>query len=377
MKITYITYQGIPSTNTYAHGIWTFSIIKHLVKKNYEVDLVFPLREKNSTSDVSKLQDYYEMNLDFEVNPTKHYLPFGRINIFTKYMYIFSHILWAYYVTRKYKDQHTNIIFTLSDWVFYFLSKKNVRVIYECHNVTNIRKKLVSKSLESINSKIICINKYIKEDLNLKDGDNITVLESGFDQDLFYDSSSKHDKIKIVYSGNLQRFGKSRGVVEIIEYFLESKYSKSTELHIFGGPDDIANNLNSQFKSENVYIHGHVKRSELAAVLSEAQIGILTNDDSIHSQRHTSPMKYYEYLGSGMNVIATNSLAHKDLPIQYAINYFDLNDKESFFVALDNAIKNYDDEKVIDVSKLTMDYRMNKFIDFVNARPEGLEPSTP
>ena len=309
MKITYITYQGIPSTNTYAHGIWTFSIIKHLVKKNYEVDLVFPLREKNSTSDVSKLQDYYEMNLDFEVNPTKHYLPFGRINIFTKYMYIFSHILWAYYVT--------------------------------------------------------------------KDGVNITVLESGFDQDLFYDSSSKHDKIKIVYSGNLQRFGKSRGVVEIIEYFLESKYSKSSELHIFGGPDDIANNLNSQFKSENVYIHGHVKRSELAAVLSEAQIGILTNDDSIHSQRHTSPMKYYEYLGSGMNVIATNSLAHKDLPIQYAINYFDLNDKESFFVALDNAIKNYDDEKVIDVSKLTMDYRMNKFIDFVNARPEGLEPSTP
>ena len=78
-----------------------------------------------------------------------------------------------------------------------------------------------------------------------------------------------------------------------------------------------------------------------------------------------------------MNVMATNSLAHKDLPIQNAINYFDLNDKESFFDALDNAIKNYDDEKVIDVSKLTMDYRMNKFIDFVNARPEGLEPSTP
>ena len=67
----------------------------------------------------------------------------------------------------------------------------------------------------------------------------------------------------------------------------------------------------------------------------------------------------------------------KTSPIQNAINYFDLNDKESFFDALDNAIKNYDDEKVIDVSRLTMDYRMNKLIDFVNARPEGLEPSTP
>ena len=90
------------------------------------------------------------------------------------------------------------------------MSKKNVRVIYECHNVTNIRKKLSQKSLESINSKIICINKYIKEDLNLKDGINITVLESGFDQDLFYDSSSKHDKIKIVYSWKFTKIWKKQ-----------------------------------------------------------------------------------------------------------------------------------------------------------------------
>ena len=90
----------------------------------------FPHNFENKTDEgLWSFNEMMEMNLDFEVNPTKHYLPFGRINIFTKYMYIFSHILWAYYVTRKYKDQHTNIIFTLSDWVFYFLSKKNVRVI--------------------------------------------------------------------------------------------------------------------------------------------------------------------------------------------------------------------------------------------------------
>ena len=51
-------------------------------------------------------------------------------------------------------------VFTLSDWVFYFLSRKNVRVVYECHDLTNIRKKLVSESLTSNNSKIICINKF-------------------------------------------------------------------------------------------------------------------------------------------------------------------------------------------------------------------------
>ena len=78
-----------------------------------------------------------------------------------------------------------------------------------------------------------------------------------------------------------------------------------------------------------------------------------------------------------MNVVATDSLAHKELPIQSAINYFDLNDKTSFINALDNAIKDYEDTEKIDVSKLTLEYRMRKVIDFITARPEGLEPSTP
>ena len=187
----------------------------------------------------------------------------------------------------------------------------------------------------------------------------------------------KNGKMKIVYSGNLQRFGKNRGVYEIIEYFLESRFSDIFELHIFGGPDEIANNLKNQLKEDSVFIHGHTKRSELSKVLSVSHFGILTNVDSIHAQRHTSPVKYYEYLGSGMNVIATNSLAHQELPVQSAINYFDLDDKQSFLQALENAINDYDKAKKIDISELTLDYRMNKVIDFIEARPEGFEPSTP
>ena len=377
MNITYITYQGIPSYNTFAYGICTFSTIKHFVKNNFKVNLIFPLREKNATTNISVLQEFYEMYLDFEINPTKHYLPFGRIKIFEKYMYIISHILWAYYVTRKIKKNETNIIFTLSDWVFYFLSRKNVRVVYECHDLTNIRKKLVSKSLTSNNSKIICINKYIKDDLNLKESSNVIVLENGYDEDIFYNNPEKNGKMKIVYSGNLQRFGKNRGVDEIIEYFLESRFRDIFELHIFGGPDEAANELKNQFKDDSLFIHGHTKRSELSKVLSTSHFGILTNINSVHAQRHTSPVKYYEYLGSGMKVIATNSLAHKELPFQNEINYFDLEDKQSFQEALEVASKAYDNTEKIDISALTLEYRMSRVIDFIEARPEGLEPSTP
>ena len=68
MNITYITYQGIPSYNTFAYGICTFSTIKHFVKNNFKVNLIFPLREKNATTNISVLQEFYEMYLDFEMS---------------------------------------------------------------------------------------------------------------------------------------------------------------------------------------------------------------------------------------------------------------------------------------------------------------------
>ena len=77
-----------------------------------------------------------------------------------------------------------------------------------------------------------------------------------------------------------------------------------------------------------------------------------------------------------MNVVATNSLAHNELPIQNSIFYFDLDEKISFTKALNDAIENIDNSKSPDVHQLTLKYRMNKVIDFIKARPEGLEPST-
>ena len=62
---------------------------------------------------------------------------------------------------------------------------------------------------------------------------------------------------------------------------------------------------------------------------------------------------------------------------QNSIFYFDLDEKISFTKALNDAIENIDNNKSHDVHQLTLKYRMNKVIDFIKARPEGLEPSTP
>ncbi len=377
MKITYVTYQGIPSYNTYAYGICTFSTIKYLRKNNIDVDLIFPLREKNATTDVNELKRFYEIDEDFVIKATKHFLPFGRVKFLEKYMYISSHILWSFYVSNKIAREKDLIVFTLSDWVFYFLSRKGKNVVYECHDLTNLRKKLVKKAMNSKNSKIICINKFIKEDLKLESENNVTVLENGYEQDIFSKLNQKDEKIKIIFSGNLQRFGKSRGVEEIIDYFINSKFYQNAELHIFGGPPEYSQNLKQKYKNQNIHVHGHTTRRELSKVLSSAHVGIMCNTESTHAERHTSPVKYYEYLGSGMVVVATNSKAHELLPYQNQIYYFDLDSKSSFLNALENALDHKEEEKPSNVDSLSLEHRINKVINFINARPEGLEPSTP
>ena len=376
-KITYITYQGIPSLSTIAHGIHTFSNIKYFAKNDYKVNLIFPLREKGSTTDINKLKNFYEIDEDFEIQATKHYLPFGRVRILKKYMYIFSHIIWSFYVSNKISREKDLYVFTLSDWVFYFLSRKGINVVFECHDITKLRTKIVNRAMNSGNSKLICINKFIKEDLELDSEKNVIVLENGYDSDLFKKLNEKDEKTKIIFSGNLQRFGKSRGIEEIINYFINSEFSVSAELHIYGGPEDYALKIKDQYKNQNVFIHGHIKRKQLSKILSSSHIGIMCNTDSMHAERHTSPVKYFEYLGSGLTVVATNSLAHKQLPFQEQIYYFDLERKDSFLSALEKALKQRASNKPHNIESLTLENRMKKLVKFINARPEGLEPSTP
>ena len=56
-RISYITYQSFPSEK--ANTIQTISNIKYFVKAGIEVALYFPLREKESNSDLTHIQNVY------------------------------------------------------------------------------------------------------------------------------------------------------------------------------------------------------------------------------------------------------------------------------------------------------------------------------
>lgn len=380
MELIYITYQAIPS-NT-AHGVHTFSLIKNFARNHINVSLVYPLREKNKIKSIDKLREKYGFIDNFEIKPTRHFLPFGKVKIFPRITYIFSNAVWSYFVSKTYSKSQYKYIFTLSDWVFYFLSKKGKNIIFECHNLTKLRIRILKKALSSnINSKVVFINDLIRQDAGFEKDSQVYVLESGYDHDLFTnDDKPDNEKKKIIFSGNLLRFEEDRGIKEILNYFIELKLKQNYQLHIVGGPEEYVNELKesiSNLENSEIFFYGHKDRVDLAKILNSADIGLMVNKFSKHSERHTSPLKYFEYLGSGLTVVATEVDSHKILPYSEKINFFNLNDKDSFHKAIIESSNIVGNDYEIELSKLTNDYRTKKLIEIFTARPEGLEPSTP
>ena len=102
--------------------------------------------------------------------------------------------------------------------------------------------------------------------------------------------------------------------------------------------------------------------------MKSSEIGLLTNSDSNkHSTHYTSPLKYFEYLYSGLKILAVDFPAHQNLPFSNNIAFFENNNTQSF---LKNALLNIKDKKYLDkklLSEVTLDSRIKKIIEFINS----------
>ena len=368
-NLTYITYQTFPAFT--ANSIQTMSNIKYLVKQDFNVTLFFPLREKTSTDNLKKLKEFYSIREDFKIIGSKHSLPFGKINVFNRVLFLFSHLIWSYTnVNKLIKEKPSSeLFFTRSDWVFFFLSRKNRKVVFECHQYTKIRKYLINKALKKETSKIIFLNKNLKDDYekkyNLKN--NYIILHNGVDVENYSSDNNKNDH-EIIFVGKLKRFGETRNIDFLLQAIksLDEKYS----LKIVGAEKSEIIELEKQARrlgiEKRIKIYSRVDYSKVAKCLLSSSFGILINSSSnTHSTSYTSPLKYFEYLAAGLKIIAVDFPSHRNLPFSENIEYYKEGNLESFVSAIERAryIKNPDIDLL---KKISLETRAKKISEFIN-----------
>ena len=360
----YITYQTFPADT--ANSLQTISNLKYFVKNNYEVNLYFPLREKNSSKELENIQKKYNFNEIINVFGSSHPYPFGKLHFFNRFFYHLSHFLWARKTSKNFTDAQNkgDYFLTRSDWALYFLSKKNLNIIFECHQYSKLRNYIFKKVSRLNNVKIIYLNELIKKEFNTTPQKSL-ILASGVDKELFQ-NIPKNKKIenKIVFVGNLLRFGKQRNLEKIFSVF---QNLEEFSLTIIGGPaseSDRLKNIVRKLNLSNVTIRGRLSRQETINEILSSSYGLLINSDDKHSRLFTSPLKYFEYLAADLKVIAVNFPSHNLLPEQSNIYYFENDDLDSLKQSIYRASENRFID--VDIEKYSLNNRVKQIINFFN-----------
>tara|TARA_B100001996_G_C18608415_1_gene572722 strand:- start:10 stop:1155 length:1146 start_codon:yes stop_codon:yes gene_type:complete len=377
-KLTYLTYQTFPAET--ANSIQSISMIKYFIKNGFKLTLVFPNRSEKSTEEISELKKFYNFSEDFEIRLLKHnylFKDYKKKVLFKKFRFNISHFFWAKSAVKNIikSDLSDNLFFTRSDWVFYFLTKKNKKVIFECHQVSKIRKFVINSVKNSSNSKIIFTSELLSKEFRLNN--NYIVLPNAYDEEFFDKKKNKRKENQIVFVGNLLRFNSDRNIKFLIKTFQSPKLNKY-KLVIVGGPNSYKEELIKSTKlnnQSNIKILGQLNREETINIIEESVAGVLINSSSNkHSTHHTSPLKYFEYLRGGLKILAVDFPSHRDLPFAENILYFEENNEDSLIKATaDIPMKEAVSKE--EVEKFSYNSRVHEIMRFI-ARLEGFEPPT-
>ena len=287
-------------------------------------------------------------------------------------------MIWSFYVSYfRLKSKSEDLYITRSDWIFYFLSRKNTNILFECHAESKLRKILLKSSLKNKNSKVIFVSEPLKNlysHLNISN-EQCKVIENGFRSDLFDAKVIKNSK-QVIFVGRLLRFEKTRGIEFIIDSFRDVRL-KDYSLIVVGGPKYYSDKLDTMVrksKSKNIKIIGHLNQEDTSEFLMTSEIGLMINsNDHINNLKYTFPLKYFEYLAANLRVVGVNFSSHKSLPFSENISFFDYGNKDQFIEAIISANSSQNIDK-LDISKYSYKNRVKNIIKF--ARLEGLEPPT-
>lgn len=343
-KLVYLTYQTFPSRK--ANTIQTIDNLNYLAKY-FDIELIFPLRDKSSTDDINVLKDSYKINESIKFNGLKHNYPFGKIKIVENILFQFSQFMWARKTIKSRVFDSSEIFFTRSDWIFYFLSKANKSVVFECHQLSKVRKFVMNSSIKYKNSKIIFLNNNLVTDSKINIDlykEKLKVIHNGVDSELFNNEFIKN-KNEVVFIGNLTRFEESRNLDFYISSFKNKKMPKNMIFTIIGHPSTEVERLKKFIEKNDlqkkVSVKNYMQHKKVIEAMEKSSIGLLINTEgNQHSIKYTSPLKYFEYLYAGLKIVAVNFPAHVELPFSENINFFKMDDEDSFIESIKEAQNN-------------------------------------
>jgi glycosyltransferase involved in cell wall biosynthesis len=334
MKLYYIALARIPTEK--AHGLTIAKSCEAFGNEGVDVTLVIPRRVNDLLDDVYTA---YNLKRTFTVKfvPIIDLLRLSKSDLTFRVQAITFYISACLYML--FKSRSNTIIYTRQP-LFALLSFVGFRVVYECHHVFN--KSNLFFMLCHRAYKIVTISHALKHAFTEHgfDDQNILVAPSGVDLTTFEIETLQTDARRelglpmetplIVYTGNFTTMGADKGIADIIQSL--TKIPQVIFVAVGGSAGDMQdyNTLAQKNGVETqVRLFGSAPQSKLAVYQRAADILLMPFPDTPHYRNHMSPVKMFEYMASGVPIIAS------DLPTIREV----LNEHNAMIVAPGNSME--------------------------------------
>lgn len=325
MKMIYCMFARMPTE--LAHGVQIAHMCEAFAEAGLDVELVLP-RRKNSIK--QNLFDYYGVKRNFTVM----YLPVLDLVGWSRWGYYLSDLSFLcavkWYTWRKQVD----ILYTrdlLAGWVF-------SGHVLELHALPARISRGVSWLWKRAAAWLVKTS-YIQQTLieNGVPAERIYVAKNGVDLEAFIDLPSKEEvrgRLGLSLTSPIVMYVGSFFVHawKGVDVLLEAKRSlpRSVQLVLVGGsPADVAR-VRSSYAGQEVQAVSHVPNKEVPLWLKAADVLVLPNKKGYEeSERCTSPLKLFEYLASGVPVVASDLPSIREIVSEQEVSFVEPNNPQT------------------------------------------------
>ncbi|MBX4197914.1 glycosyltransferase [Candidatus Parcubacteria bacterium] len=303
MNISYIAHIRLPTEK--AHGIQTMNTCYSLGTKGAHVELAIPTRRNTIDEDPFT---YYGLKKNFKIRRlfSPDLIRLGMWGYRLQHaLFIFSAIVYGL-------RTRSDIYYSRDEVILLFLRFTGKRVVWETHEG---RYTFLSRIILKYITGVVCISKGLQQFYQEKGvpASKICVAHDAVDIAKFNLSIRQQEarekvnlptyKKIVTYTGSLYLY-KWKGVNVLLDAAKKLNDDYITVL-VGGSKKEIAA-IKEKYPSNTIICTGHRPHNDIPYYLKASDVLVIPNQKGdIISERFTSPMKLFEYMASGVPIVAS------------------------------------------------------------------------
>lgn len=366
MKILYIANIRLPTEK--AHGIQIMKMCEAFARLGHAVELVVPTRSTPITDDAFS---YYGVERMFKITTLRvpDLVQFERLG------FLFSALWFSEYVRTLHSFWNADVIYSRDSFVLLQYLLLGRKFIFEAHARPSFVSRLVAKRAY----RVVVISNALKEVyVSAGVSEKKTIIAPDAVDEHFFDNITSKESARValklsptapivVYTGHLYE---RKGVETLAQ--VATRLPNTQFLFIGGTVHDIKQFRTKWGNQPNITIVGHVSPTKVPQYLRAADVLVIPNSaKNQDASQFTSPMKLFEYMASGVPIIASDLPAIREILNKKNSVLVESDNPEAFAKGINKVLQNSDFANEIskqalkDVQNYTWQKRAESILDFI------------